>query len=414
MRRLILSSVLALVALAAVAASASAAAAPVITSVTPKQSAIGETLVINGKNFKKGVRNNRVFFSRATDGKTVRVRPSAANSSRRMSVKVPLSLEKFLTIKDGVPSATRFQIQVLSGKFSKKTARSRSPIIFPAGSTPAPGVPGAPVVAPPPPPDCDSDGTPDAQYADDDNDGLGDEVETTLTTNPCAKDSDGDGLEDGYEYWSARDLNNNAVPYPGKKPYPNPLDGGDGGVDFDQDGLTQAEEFAAWSLYGGRVLPSGDGQSFPYSDGNQTSTAGGGTDFDQNTKITDDEKDADGDGLANWIELSKGSTSDAAKAKFGKWTNPNLGVCPDVNSRYQDCGAGPIANGNTFVDGSYPGYFIPNWLDPDTDGDGLNDSVDDQDHDDQSNAAEIAAQTNPVDPCSPNVESRNCQQHTFG
>src|SRR3954464_15389890 len=121
MRRLITISALALVALASVVANAAAATpAPVITSFSPAQVRVGQTLVIKGKNFKKGVKNNRVFFIRATDGKTVRARPSKASSTRRMEVVVPTSVTKFLTITNGVPSGTRFQIQVLSGKFSKK------------------------------------------------------------------------------------------------------------------------------------------------------------------------------------------------------------------------------------------------------------------------------------------------------
>ena len=39
-------------------------------------------------------------------------------------------------------------------------------------------------------------------------------------------------VEDGYEYQSALDLNHYPrsipLPYPGKRPYPNPLDPGDG------------------------------------------------------------------------------------------------------------------------------------------------------------------------------------------
>src|SRR3954447_8623946 len=111
MRRLIISSVLALVALAAIAASASAATAtPVITSFSPAQVRVGQSLVISGKNFKKGVRNNRVFFVRAKDGKTVRARPSKANSTRRMTVVVPAGVTAFLTLVNGVPAATRFQL----------------------------------------------------------------------------------------------------------------------------------------------------------------------------------------------------------------------------------------------------------------------------------------------------------------
>src|SRR3954447_18554388 len=101
MRPVLIYSSLALVALAGITANASAAASPVITSFSPAQVRVGQTLVINGKNFKKGVTNNRVFFSRASDGKTVRVRPSRAKSARRMEVVVPPGVANFLTIKNG-------------------------------------------------------------------------------------------------------------------------------------------------------------------------------------------------------------------------------------------------------------------------------------------------------------------------
>ena len=54
--------------------------------------------------------------------------------------------------------------------------------------------------------------------------------ENELGLDSCKADTDGDGVPDGYEYWSARDLNddeyqepNTYLPYPGKRPYPNPL-----------------------------------------------------------------------------------------------------------------------------------------------------------------------------------------------
>ena len=420
MRRLLFSSVLAVVALAALASSAFAASTPVITSVAPKQVAIGGTLVISGKNFKKGVKNNRVFFSRA-DGKTVRARPSKANSSRRIEVVVPQALGSFLNKLNGIAQPTRFRIQLLSGNFSKKLASSKSPMVYPAGSAPTTGgtptTPGSTPAAPAPPPDCDADGNPDATDTDDDNDGLPDTLEAQIGTATCSKDTDGDGIEDGYEYWSAIDMNGNTVSFAGKKPYPNPLDATDAGLDFDQDGLTNAEEFQAWNLYGGRVLPTGPGQTFPYSAGNQTSPAAdgaGGHDYDQNGKVTDEEKDADNDGLANWVELAKGSTHIAGQISFGLWTNPNGTGCTEVGlalHRFQDCGAGAIPNGNTFTDGHFGWNTSTDWLNPDSDGDGVNDSADDQDFDGVSNAAELSGVTNPVDPCDPNPESRTCMQH---
>ena len=432
MRRLILSSVLALVALAAISANASAAASPVITSFSPAQVRVGQTLVINGKNFKKGVKNNRVFFSRATDGKTVRVRPSKASSTRRMEVVVPGAVAKFLTIQNGVPVGTRFQLQVFSGTFSKKTSRSRSPIITPAGAADNPSSPGTTVgTTPPPPADCDSDGTPDSTDTDDDNDGLPDDLETSLGTGTCKKDTDGDGVEDGFEYYSALDLNGNALPYPGKRAYPNALDGSDAAKDFDGDGMTDAEEFAAWNLYGGRVLPTAAGQSFPYSAGNQTSTAANGIgamDLDNDGRYTDDEKDADGDKLPNWVEMAKNTEKDyplGSPCAFAVSTGP---APTHYANAFTDCGAGPRPNGNTFGNvvtpttaaGTAPPDYLStqrlNYMDPDSDGDSTNDGDDDNDFDGLSNLEEVTAGTDgyytePQDPCDPDTDARTCPIH---
>ncbi len=67
-------------------------------------------------------------------------------------------------------------------------------------------------------------------------------------------------MSDGFEYQSALDLNdddyqhpNGTVPYPGKRPYPNPLDPADANTDFDGDGLTQADEYRLWRYYGRRT-----------------------------------------------------------------------------------------------------------------------------------------------------------------
>ena len=79
-----------------------------------------------------------------------------------------------------------------------------------------------------------------------------DTLELALKLDPCIGDTDGDGVEDGFEYQSALDLNNDdyqhaneSLPYPGKTPYPNPLFA-DADVDYDGDGLTLAEEYKLW------------------------------------------------------------------------------------------------------------------------------------------------------------------------
>lgn len=110
--------------------------------------------------------------------------------------------------------------------------------------------------------------------ADDDNDLLADATELPLGLESCKADTDGDAVGDGYEYQSARDLDDDGyqqadtyLPYPGKRPYPNPLDGTDAGIDFDGDSLTLNEEFRLWNAFeGSRNL-----ESLLYSDGAQCS-----------------------------------------------------------------------------------------------------------------------------------------------
>ena len=42
------------------------------------------------------------------------------------------------------------------------------------------------------------------------------------------------------------------LPYPGKRPYPNPLDPTDANIDYDGDGLTLSEEYRLWATPGVR------------------------------------------------------------------------------------------------------------------------------------------------------------------
>ena len=114
-----------------------------------------------------------------------------------------------------------------------------------------------------------------------DGDLLSNEREAELKLDPRLADTDGDSVEDGYEYQAALDLNHypatTPLPYPGKRPYPNPLDPSDGtpaGSDYDGDGLKLREEFLLWVLTrktgaagtGARPLPG-----LVYSDGLQFS-----------------------------------------------------------------------------------------------------------------------------------------------
>ncbi len=395
-RRLAVISLASLALLAAPAAAALAAGDPLptIRSVKPASLGIGDVLTISGSNFRPGRGKNIVVFKR--DGsRAVFVRAAEATQTE-IKVKVPAKLAPFLPHSKGVTRSARFRVRVLTTRLGIRfTGLAASPRILP-GSTTTP---------PPPPPeaaDCDRDGTPNKSETDDDNDLLTDDREGQLKTNPCLADTDEDGVEDGWEYFSALDLNSVAIPYPGKRPFPNPLFK-DSEVDFDGDGLLAREEFAAWVKYGKHALP------LNYSDGTQTT---GGPlpapigdlayfDIRVNAVLSDEEKDVDGDGLTNMDEAHGPMTS----AWWGVW--------------YKDEKA------------YYEVYAEPDWLDPDTDGDGVLDGADDQDHDDVPNVAErsrsrlmdppytslfapytLAKRVQPFNPCLPNQTSRTCKSYT--
>lgn len=237
---------------------------PVVTKVTPMNASIGETLNIHGKYFRRGKNRNSVVFKR--DGqKAVFVRADVA-TTKLIRVVLPAKLNDFLVVKDGVPQPTRFRIRVLAQRFGKSfTVDRRSPII---GAQKPP--------APPEPPkaaadgDCDGDNVLNGVDADDDNDLLGDDLEVSLKLDPCKRDTDGDGIEDGYEYQSAIDLNDDQAqasvrPYPSKQPYPNPLFA-DADSDYDGDGLHMIDEYRLWIGYGEHTL-----SNMLYSDGKQYS-----------------------------------------------------------------------------------------------------------------------------------------------
>jgi IPT/TIG domain-containing protein len=222
--------------------------APVVTRVTPKHVFVGETLTIKGHHFRRGMNKNMVAFKR--DGaKAVFVR-AAKSTTKMLQVTLPKRLEKVLLVKNGTPTPTRLRVRVLATKFGKRfSSAAKSPIVGPE-KPPAPDAP-EPVD---PNGDCDGDHQLNKVDTDDDNDLLSDTLEkTVLKTDPCVADTDGDGVEDGYEYQSARDLNDDEyqdpqdyLPYPEKRPYPNALDGTDANTDHDGDSLTLLDEYKLW------------------------------------------------------------------------------------------------------------------------------------------------------------------------
>jgi hypothetical protein len=380
------------------AGSSSLPKAPVIKSIAPKQLKIGQTLTIKGKNFLPGKFKNTVAFQKPR-AQAVFLK---ADKATKTTIKITLTskLLPFLSQKGGSAQPTRFSIRVLAKRFGVAfTPKSLSPVI-------EPGEGAAPVASP----DCDKDGIPNTQETDDDNDLLSDTTEAKYNLNACNPDTDGDGIEDGWEYYSALDLNSKAVPYPGKRPYPNPLDKADANIDHDGDSIEEFDEYAAWVRYGGHKLnATGD---LLYSDGTQNSDGGPKPvpadqpwlDLDYDGSLSDDERDADGDGLPNFIEGRHGPMT------FDWWTQIWKTEKPYIPE--------------------YPGL---DWLDPDSDGDTVPDGADDQDHDDFNNIQETIGYrargtdkdgivhlyglrphdwwVQPYNPCLPNPHSRTCSKH---
>jgi hypothetical protein len=365
---------------AAVARRLASVPLPTIKRVTPLRATIGRTLTIVGRNFVPGRGRDTVVFFR-TGAPAIFLRASSATSAR---IQVPLTskLGQYLILRNnGAKAPTRFRLRVLTRRFGASfTPTKLSPVVLPAASSGtrsrSPG---------PPAPTCTLASARAAPNADADGDGLSNALELRIGTDPCNRDTDGDGITDGYEYQSALDYNSRALPYPGKRPYPNPLDPTDANTDYDGDGLTMADEYAAWVLYGHSSFP------LNYSDGTQSS---GGPqpvtpqtawqDINGDGFITDDEKDVDGDGLTNWDEAHGRMTPGWWRSAFA----------------------------------SEPSYLLAyqgtDWLNPDSDGDGLPDGADDVDHDGWTNAQEVRRGpywVQPFNPCLPDPTSPTCSLH---
>lgn len=350
---------------------------PTIKRVRPLKLAIGAKLTIVGRNFVPGKRRDTVVFLRA-GAPAIFLRADTATKTR-LTLRLTSKLGKYLVVLNtGQKGPTQFRLRILAKRFGASfTPRRLSPTVLPI-ATQAP---------PPPAPTCTLASAKAAPNADADGDGLTNAREAQIKTDPCIADTDGDGIPDGYEFESALDLNSRALPYPGKRPYPNPLDPSDAGTDYDGDGLTMADEHAAWVAYGGSRFP------LNYSDGTQTT--GGPVpvtpqtawqDLDGNGFLSDDEKDVDGDGLTNWDEAHGRMVPQWWK---DAWTS----------------------------EPSYTlSYLQTDWLDPDTDGDTLPDGADDVDHDGYTNAQEVdrvavSLWVQPFNPCLPDPNSPTCEKH---
>jgi hypothetical protein len=454
------------------ATAGAAAKSPTISKVAPDSANVGDTLTIYGKNFRRGKNKNTVLFKR-DGGKALFVK-AGLSTARQMTIAIPKNLEKYMSATSGIPVATRFRLRVLTTRLGKSfTATSKSPLIGPEPVAPTGGDTATPQLDP---------------RADNDGDGLANGFETGVTrTDPTKVDTDGDGVTDGFEYRSAVDLNNDdyrhpseSMPYPGKRPYPNPLDGTDANVDYDGDSLALLQEFQLWrytvsqgadpslerltysdglkySIYtrdsNGRRIPSlpalgynkqtdfvnwlaasgygtvywpdqpvtgyslldvnrngvvdaGSRGAYVHAELGYLDTHGQGSSSAPDGFLSDDERDEDADGLSNYTE-TRGPMEP-------KW----------FRSRYPKETPFPIEYAGTKID------------DPDSDGDGIRDGADDQDHDDVPNLAElsrnmvsgrafdsptldpsvanpspVAGRVDPYNPCLPFRDSRTCPSY---
>lgn len=332
------------------AAQAAGGTLPAVKSVTPVQASIPEVMTIQGSGFRPGRGQNVVVFV-ARNGRVSYVRADNA-TPESMTIRLPKKLTYLMDLAGGKRVPTRFRIKVIASRMGRVAA----------------GALAQPTIGPDVGGDCDKDGTPNPVDGDDDNDVLSDLVEQHAKTDPCRPDSDGDNLGDGWEYWSAIDLNHNAVPYPAKRPFPNALFP-DANIDYDGDGMNNIEEHAMWAL-GGR--PS----KLNYSDGDQTTDpertdpARWWLDWDRDGQLSDEERDFDRDGLGNFLERH------------------------DIRMEPWD----------------FPGVIRTDFLDWDTDGDKVADGPDDQDHDDISNLDELVRGTYLMNPCDPG-RGRTCPRY---
>ncbi|MFN2617395.1 MAG: hypothetical protein ABR581_09760 [Thermoleophilaceae bacterium] len=403
---------------------------PAISYVAPMRVKVGGKLIVRGRGFSARRARNTIMLG-GPGRRVLFLKPRRA-SRRRLVVIVPRTAQRLLRTSGGSRRATRLRLRaVVRKRFGRWTRTRTSPVIVPLPGLPETGgdvvTGGGGSVAPVLP--CGSG-------SDWDGDLLSNSLEATLRTDPCKRDTDNDGVEDGFEYQSAKDLNYypNALPlpYPGKRPYPNPLDPTDGGTDYDQDGLAGLTEYQAWVRYSADGVPrSGRPTTLSnmlYSDGLQQSVTpppaapNAGSDplgnwaLDENGDGTleDGERDADGDRLGNWDEQSGRFTANW-------WVAEHNGTIEPKESRYPDI---------TFLDNNTLSTHDAA-ANPDMDGDGVLDGADDADHDGLSNEFELVrpgdwltqawtlsfdpgpnswAYVQPFNPCKP-FNSERCHRH---
>ncbi|WP_290518071.1 Ig-like domain-containing protein [Alcanivorax sp.] len=217
----------------------------------------------------------------------------------------------------------------------------------------------------------------DPVNADTDSDGINDGGEVNLhSTDPLVLDSDGDGLSDGFEV--DNDL--------------NPLSTSDASLDPDSDGLTNLEEFNL-----GTDFNDADSDNDGLIDGDEVNVHG------TNPLASDSDNDGIDDGveisILNSNPLSADSDDDGMDDSFELNNGLDLN---DASDRDTDMDGDGLSNYEEFV-------FGTNVADSDSDSDGLTDFDEinvhntdplnrDTDGGNDSDGVEIANGTDPLDP----------------
>ena len=112
------------------AGTAAAGGIPTITFVSPMRVAVGDDLVIRGRNFSPRRLGNTVIF-RSPSGRTAFAKPRRAGR-RKLVVPVPGKVGRLVSVRDGAPAPTRFRLRVLAGRLGRYTSKRLSPVVVPS------------------------------------------------------------------------------------------------------------------------------------------------------------------------------------------------------------------------------------------------------------------------------------------
>jgi len=236
-------------------------------------------------------------------------------------------------------------------------------------------------------------------FIDDDQDGLSNEQEGVIGTDPSIADTDGDGLNDGDEVNLhltdplSEDTDSDGLPDGLEiNNFLDPLDPADAAFDADSDGLTNLEE-----------LGLGTGITNPDSDNDGLLDG-----VEVNTELTNPlDSDSDNDGLTDGLEVNTIGSNPLAEDSDGDGLDDEFEFSNGLNAidssdRDADADGDGLTNFEEFELGT-------NVQNSDTDGDGLTDFdevsnigtnplLTDTDGGGDSDGFEITRSTDPLDP----------------